>query len=97
MYSCSVLRVNMDTNLSNCFKFEIGVKQLDNLSPTLFSIFINDSVNIFDESCHPVYLGSESINCILYADDLVLMSTKADGLQNFLISLPTTVQNGAYQ
>jgi hypothetical protein len=44
MYSCSVLRVNMDNNLSNCFKSEIGVKQLDNLNPTLFSIFINDSV-----------------------------------------------------
>ena len=41
-------------------------------------------VNIFDESCHPVYLGSESINCPLYADDLVLMSTKAEGLQNCL-------------
>jgi hypothetical protein len=25
----------MDNNLSNCFKSEIGVKQGDNLSPTL--------------------------------------------------------------
>lgn len=74
----------MDNNLSNCFKSEIGVKQGDNLRTTLFNIFINDSVNIFDESCHPVYLGSESINCLVYADDLVLMSTKAEGLQNCL-------------
>jgi hypothetical protein len=43
------------------------------------------------------YLGSESINCLLYADDLVLMSTKSEGLQIVLISLPTTAQNGAYQ
>ena len=32
MTSCSVLRVKMDNNLSNCFKSEIGVKQGDNLS-----------------------------------------------------------------
>ena len=32
IYSCSVLRVKMDNNLSNCFKSEIGVKQGDNLS-----------------------------------------------------------------
>jgi hypothetical protein len=31
IYSCSVLRVKMDNNLSNCFKSEIGVKQGDNL------------------------------------------------------------------
>ena len=84
MYSCSVLGVKMDNSLSNCFKSEIGVKQGDNLNPTLFNIFINDSVNIFDESSHPVYLGSESIIFLLYADDLVLMSTKAEGLQNCL-------------
>ena len=55
-------------------------------------------VNIFDESCHPVYLGSESINCLLYADDLVLMSTKSEGLQNCLDTFANyTAQNGAYQ
>jgi hypothetical protein len=52
---------------------------------TLFSIYINDLVTHFDESCDPVKLMERNVSCLLYADDLVLISESAIGLQNSVI------------
>ena len=38
----------------------------------------------FDESCDPVKLMERNVSCLLYADDLVLISESAIGLQNSL-------------
>jgi hypothetical protein len=43
----------------------IGVTQV-------FSIYINDLVAHFDESCDSVKLMERNLSCLLYADDLVL-------------------------
>ena len=56
----------------------IGVRQGDNTSPTLFKIFINDLVKVFNDSCEPVSLNCLKLNCLMYADDLVLMSETAE-------------------
>ena len=70
MYSHTELCVKVDTNLvSDTFSSNIGVRQGDNLSPTLFKIFINDIVKEFDETCAPVALNTTKLNCLLYADD----------------------------
>ena len=50
------------------------------LSPKLFNIFINDIPDIFDSQCGPVQLGEEKLNCLMYADDLILLSESKDGL-----------------
>ena len=63
------------------------MKQGCNLSSTLFNIFINDVPNLFDDSCDPVRLGNTNLNCLLYADDLVLLSESQKGLQYFLTKL----------
>ena len=56
-------------------------KQGDNLSPIFFNIFFN-VVEIFDISCDPVILSGElSINHLLYADDMAILSISSDGLQ----------------
>ena len=60
-----------------------GVKQCDGLSPILFNIFINDLCDSFNNDCYPVSIEDVSINCLLYADDL-LLSESEKGLQQCL-------------
>lgn len=83
MYTNIGLRVKLNNeSITEAFPSNIGVFQGDNLSPNLFNVFINDITKIFDCSCSPVSMGTKSINCLLYADDLLLMSETKEGLQN---------------
>ena len=66
-----------------------GVKQGCVLSPTLFNIFLSDFPSIFDNTCDPVSLGDAHLNCMMFADDLVLLSTTAEGLQCWFDKLLT--------
>ena len=66
----------------------MGLKQGDNLSPILFNIFFDDIEEIFDSSCDPFILTDQlSINHLLYADDMAILSLCSDGLQNSLDKL----------
>ena len=42
---------------------------------------------VFDAECHPVSIQNENLCHFLYADDLVLLSTSAEGLQRSLDKL----------
>jgi hypothetical protein len=48
---------------------------------------MNDLVDYFDVECYPVDLNGKSVSCLLYADDIVLLSQSAKGLQNLLNKL----------
>ena len=65
----------------------VGLKQGGVLSPILFNLYIDDIKNIFDESCDPVKLFDAPLSHLLYADDLVLISTSQKGLNNCLDKL----------
>ena len=86
MYLQTSLCVKVNNGLTPFFPSTVGVRQGDNLSPTLFRTFINDLPNCFDTH-DGVKLGTLNLNCLLYADDLVLFSSTADGLQNSLNKL----------
>ena len=58
-----------------------GVKQGCCMSPVLSNIFQNDLHGSFSERCDPVLIGDMSVNSISWADDLMLISTSAEGLQ----------------
>ena len=57
------------------------------LSPLLFNLFTDDIKTIFNESCDSVQIYTNQINHLLYADDLILISSTAEGLQNCLNQL----------
>jgi hypothetical protein len=87
MYRSTTCHVKLPHGITEGFKTEIGIKQGDGLSPLLFCLFIDDLAAEFNENCFPPSLGEQKINCLLYADDLILMSTTPTGLQNSLNAL----------
>ena len=65
-----------------------GIKQSDNLSPILFNIFIDDVVKLFNpEICGDISLDGTPVNSLIYADDLLIISTSQEGLQKSLDKL----------
>ena len=62
-----------------------GVLQGCQLSPLLFSLYINDFCEYIDsDDSHPPELEGRSINSLLFADDVILLSSTKLGLQRSL-------------
>ena len=80
MYQTSECCVKVDQAVTEFFKNNIGVKQGEVLSPLLFNLYVNDLPSCLSDPESPSLNGSQ-IDCLLYADDLVLMSTTKSGLQ----------------
>ena len=81
MYDRHEVHVRLSGGLLQPILTTIGVKQGCGLSPLLFILFINKLPKIFDKSCDPVKLGSLEVNSLLWADDLVILSSSETGLQ----------------
>ena len=84
MYNKSICRVKSKGMLSEPFNLELGVKQGDSLSSMLFNIYINDLPKHLETTIDPVFLLKERLDCLMYADDLVLLSSTSQGLQQKL-------------
>jgi hypothetical protein len=84
MYNNVNLCVRLENNeRTEYFKSEVGIRQGDNLSPNLFKIILNDLPKRLAESdTKPVNINQCDITCLMYADDLVLLSETAEGLQS---------------
>ncbi len=84
MYSEMISCVKINQKLrTEFFDVPLGVRQGCSFSPTLFSCFVNDLPECLLSSAgfQPVSLGDQVIPCLMYADDLVILSESAAGLQ----------------
>ena len=86
--------VKVGNNITDTFQANQGVKQGCILSPLLFNIFLSDLVDRFNaEKCKPLDIGkSEKLGCLLWADDLVLLSNSEDGLKHMFSELSSYVE-----
>ena len=88
MYNSVKSRIRFDNHISNEFSCILGVRQGECLSPFLFSMFLNDLEDEFvTHGIEGIDIGLIKLFILLYADDIVIFSGSAEGLQeglNFL-------------
>ena len=84
MYKNSHCAVKIQNKVTNFFKCEKGVRQSCPLSPILFNIFINIlALDLDNSSTDSLELPNSSrISCLMYAEDVILISKSPEGLPN---------------
>ena len=70
--------------MSTVFSIGSGVRQGGTLSPALFNLFINVIIFNLNQSGFGCRVQRTYIGCILYADDIILLSPTVSGLQAML-------------
>ncbi len=64
------------------------IKQGDTLSPYLFNLYLNDVHSLFNNiDVKPPNLAEQLLGCLLYADNLLIISETQHGLQTSLNKL----------
>ena len=67
--------------MTDWFSVHSGVRQGDNLAPTLFAMYIHDFVITINELHKGISIGDRDVSCLLYADDIVLLAETPVDLQ----------------
>ena len=70
--------------ISESFRVSNGVRQGSILSPYLFNIYMDDLSKVLNTCKDGCLAGSQRVNHLIYADDLVLLSPSSKGLSELL-------------
>ena len=89
MYLDVKYSIKLPYGLTDSVQSSTGLKQGCVLSPLMFNLYVNDLPFCFNQSHDPVIVGKYLTNVLMYADDLVLLSTSKEGLQKCLDDLNT--------
>ena len=81
LYAGTTACVRVNNQYTDWFDTSIGVRQGDCLSPTLFSLFVNDLLKVLKDLNVGVRVGEEKVGCLAYADDLVILAENEADLQ----------------
>ena len=82
MYSNNFSTVKHQGCISEPFECRIGVRQGESLSPFLFSIFLNDLETFLQTgNFQGIDMEGTPLKLLLYADDLLLLSSTREDLQ----------------
>ena len=73
-----------NSTFTDFFLTNTGVRQGDNLSPTLFALYINDLVTELKNLGVGIEINNTMVSLLLFADDLVLISENEKDLQLLL-------------
>ena len=87
LYDGCTAGVRNGNTITKMFDCKTGVRQGDVLSPNLFNLYVNDLPTRLHNWLDNPMLADKSVNCLVYADDLVLISKSKEGLQAQLDAL----------
>ena len=76
--------VKVNNSFTEWFETLVGVRQGDSLSPTLFSVFVNDLAQGIKELGLGIELENVKLPILLYADDVALLSDNEQDMQTML-------------
>ena len=84
LYTGAKSCVQLNDETTDWFNVDAGVRQGDSLSPTLFSLFLNDLATEIKELDAGIMIAGMCLSILLYADDIVLMAPTPEKLQSML-------------
>ena len=84
MYTNQLIRVRYNHSHSEYFTVTNGVKQGGVLSPTLFSVYVNELLENLKNSGYGCTVGDKYVGCVSYADDIVILCASLYGLKQMI-------------
>ncbi len=84
IYSNDKACIKMQSQLTNPFQINMGVRQGCVLSPLLFNIFLSDLAKQLDSLQDQLKIGEMDINTIFWADDIIMFAKDENKLREML-------------